>query len=137
MQLPSNKVSCAVGEHLADNHSIDPLRKVAVMTDTASTTSSSTPTAPSWTRWLYPILGITGIAVGIFIIGAGLYLIFAQPSDCHHMMKADAPLTATQSKDCCASMMKDMKMPMENKPSMSPMPGMPSMPNMPTPTPSR
>jgi hypothetical protein len=33
--------------------------------------------------------------------------------------------------------MKDMKMPMESTPSMSPMPGMPSMPNTPAPTPSR
>ena len=104
------------------------------MTDTASTTSS-TPTTPSWTRWLYPILGITGIAVGIFVIVAGLYLVFFQPSGCDRMM-ADPP-PATQSKDCCASMMKGMKMPMENKPSMSPMPGMPSTPNMPTPAPGR
>lgn len=95
------------------------------MTDTASTTSS-TPTTPSWTRWLYPILAITGIAVGIFVIVAGLYLLFAQPSGCHSMMKADPP--ATQSKDCCASMMKDMKMPMENMPSMSPMPAVTSSP---------
>lgn len=101
------------------------------MTDTASTTSPT----PTWTRWLYPILAITGIAVGIVVIVAVLYLLFAQPGCCHSMMKAD-PL-ATQSKDCCASMMKDMKMPMENTPSMSPTPGMPSMPNMPMPTPSR
>lgn len=100
------------------------------MTDTTSTTSS-TPTAPAWTRWLYPILAITGIAVGIFIIGAGLYLVFLQPSDCHSMMRADPP--ATQSKDCCADMMKGMKMPMENMPPKSPMPGTPFMP-MPTPS---
>jgi hypothetical protein len=104
------------------------------MTDTAATTSPRTPTTPTWTRWLYPILAITGIAVGIFVIFAGIYLLFAQPSGCHPMMKADPP---AQSKDCCASMMKDMKMPMENMPSMSPMPSMPSMPNMPMPTPSR
>lgn len=98
------------------------------MTDTASTPSTSAPPTPGWTRWLYPILAITGIAVGIFVIVAGLYVLFAQPSGCH-MMKADPP--PTQSNDCCASMMKDMKMP-----SMPPRPGMPSMP-MPMPTPSR
>ena len=104
------------------------------MTDAASTTSS-TPTTPTRTRWLNPILAITGIAVGIFIIVAGIYLVFWQPSGCNHMMKADPP--AMQSMDCCASMMKGMKMPMENKPSVSPMPGMPSTPNMPTPAPGR
>ena len=101
-------------------------------TDPASTTSASTPSTPTWTRWLYPILAVTGIAVGIFVIGAGVYLIFVQPNGCQPMMKADPP--ATQSKDCCAAMMKDMKMPMENGPGMSPMPGMPSMPNMPAPS---
>lgn len=104
------------------------------MTDTAST-NSSTATTPTWTRWLYRILAMTGIAVGIVVIVAVLYLLFAQPGCCHSMMKADPP--ATQSKDCCASMMKDMKMPMEKMPSMSPMPRMPSMPNMPIPAPSR
>lgn len=103
------------------------------MTDTASTTT--TPAAPAWTRWLNPALAITGIAVGIFIIVAGIYLVFWQPSGYNHMMKADPP--ATPSMDCCASMMKGMKMPMENKPSMSPMPGMPSAPNMPPPAPGR
>ena len=102
------------------------------MTDPASTTSSSTPTAPNWTRWLYPILGITGIAVGLFIIGAGIYLIFLQSSSYGSTTRAE--MSASQMKECCESMMKDMKdmkMPMESKPSMSP------MPNMPTPTPSR
>lgn len=105
------------------------------MTDTVSS-ASGTPTIPSWTRWLNPILAITGIAVGIFVIGAGLYLLFAAPSGCHSMMKADPPPTG-QSKDCCADMMKDMKKSMENMPGKSPMPGMPSMPNTPMPTPSR
>lgn len=94
------------------------------MTDTAS----STPTTPGWTRWLNPTLAITGIAVGIFIIGAGLYLLFAAPSGCHSMMKA-APPPAAQSKDCCDSMMKDMKTPMKSAPSPSPTPGT----SMPTP----
>jgi hypothetical protein len=102
-----------------------------VTTETPSATPA-TPTNPAWTRWLNPILAITGIAVGIFIIAAGLYLLFAQSSGCHSMM-ADPP-PAAQSKDCCASMMKDMKMPMEKMPSMTPMP---SMPSMPTPTPGR
>lgn len=101
------------------------------MTDTASTTSP-TPTGPAWTRWLYRILAIVGIAVGIavgiVVIIAVVYLLFAK-SDCCSMMKADPP--AAQSKDCCASMMKGMKMPMENRPSMSP------MPNMPMPAPGR
>ena len=108
------------------------------MTDPASTTSSSTPTAPNWTRWLYPILGITGIAVGLFIIGAGIYLIFLQSSSYGSTTRAE--MSASQMKECCESMMKDMKdmkMPMESTPSMSPMPGMPSMPNTPAPTPSR
>lgn len=96
------------------------------MTDAASTTAS----APSWTRWLNPALAITGIAVGIFIIVAGIYLVFwQQPSGYAHMMTAGAP--TAQSMDCCASMMKGMKMPAENKP------GMPSTPNMPTPAPGR
>jgi hypothetical protein len=103
-----------------------------MMTGTANTTSS-TPTTPAWTRWLNPILAITGIAVGIFVIAAGLYLLFANPSDCHSMMKADAP--TAQSKDCCASMKADMKG--MNMPPMSPMPSMSPMPNMPMPTPSR
>ncbi|BCO58287.1 hypothetical protein [Mycobacterium intracellulare] len=97
------------------------------MTDTASTTSR-TRTGPTWTRWLYRILAIVGIAVGIVVIIAVVYLLFAK-SDCCSMMKADPP--AAQSKDCCASMMKGMKMPMENRPSMSP------MPNMPMPAPGR
>ncbi|WP_170879954.1 hypothetical protein [Mycobacterium colombiense] len=104
------------------------------MTDAAST-SSRTPTTPTWTRWLNPALALTGIAVGIFIIVAGIYLVFWQPSGCNHMLKAGPP--ATRSMDCCASMMKGMKMPMENKPGMSPMPGMPSMPNTPAPAPGR
>jgi hypothetical protein len=108
------------------------------MTDSASTTSSSTPTVRNWMRWLYPILAITGIAVGLFIIGAGIYLIFLQSGSYGSTTRAE--MSAAQMKDCCESMMKDMKdmkMPMESMPSMSPMPGMPSMPNMPAPTPSR
>ncbi|MEE3750097.1 hypothetical protein [Mycobacterium intracellulare] len=89
------------------------------MTDTAST-----PTRPTWTRWLYPILAITGTAVGIVVIVAVLYLLFSRPGCCPSMMKADPP--AAQQMDCCAAMMKDMKMP--------PGPGKPSMPPMPMPS---
>jgi hypothetical protein len=96
------------------------------MTDTASSTASAPPT-PTWTRWLYPILAITGIVVGIVVVVAVIYLLLTQQDGCHSMMKADPP--AAQSMDCCASMMKDMKMP--------PGPGMPSMPNMPMPAPGR
>jgi hypothetical protein len=92
------------------------------MTDTTSTTP--TPTTATWTRWLYPALAITGIAVGIFIIVAGVYLLFFAHSGCCGSMHA--------ANDDCASMMKDMKnMKMPSTPSMSP------MPNMPSPTPTR
>jgi hypothetical protein len=97
------------------------------MTDTTSTTP--TPPTATWTRWLYPALAVTGIAVGIFIIVAGVYLVFFVHSGSMHAPKDD----------CCASMMKDMKMPKEqmpSMPSMSPTPGMSPMPNTPTPTPT-
>lgn len=82
------------------------------------------------TRWLYPALAVTGIAVGIFVIAAGAYLLFVHPSSGH-----------AAQQDCCKSMEADMKkmmddpkMPM-NKPSMSPMPpSMSPMPSMPMPT---
>jgi hypothetical protein len=96
------------------------------MTDTTSATP--TPTTETWTRWLYPALAVTGIAVGIFIIVTGVYLVFFAHSGSMHAPKDD----------CCASMMKDMKMPKEkmpSMPSMSPTPGMSPMPNTPTPTP--
>jgi hypothetical protein len=101
------------------------------MTDTASDTASAPPT-PTWTRWLYPILAITGIVVGIVVVVAVIYLLLTQQDGCHSMMKADPP--AAQSMDCCASMMKDMKM---KDMKMPPGPGMPSMPNMPMPAPGR
>jgi hypothetical protein len=87
------------------------------MTETA-TTAFKNPT-----RWLYSILAATGIAVGIAVVGAVMYLLFAAHSGCcGSTMKAEAP--AAHSKDCCADM-KGMKMPMENMPSMSAMPSMP------------
>lgn len=103
------------------------------MTDTAPGTRSNS----TLTRWLYPTLALTGIAVGIFVIAAGVYLLFVHPSSGH----------AAQS-DCCKSMEADMKKmmddpkmpmnkpsmpPMSPMPSMSPMPGAP-MPTMPMPT---
>jgi hypothetical protein len=81
-------------------------------------------------------LAVTGIAVGVFLIVAGVYLLFLQPSSGH-----------SAKQDCCKSMEADMKkmmddpkMPM-NKPSMPPMPsaspgpGMHPMPGTPAPTP--
>ncbi|WP_165605693.1 hypothetical protein [Mycobacterium kubicae] len=97
------------------------------MTDTAPTTTGTR------TNKLYHALAITGIAVGIFVVVAGVYLLFFAPSDCCGGMKA-------VKQDCCAAMkddMKNMKMPMgPTMPSMSPMPSMPPS-NMPMPTPGR
>jgi hypothetical protein len=93
------------------------------MTDAAPTTRPR----PTWTRWLYPTLAATGIAVGLFVIIAGVYLLFfVNPSSGH-----------SAQPDCCKSMEADMKkmmgdpkMPM-NKPSMPAMPSMSPMPSMP------
>jgi hypothetical protein len=100
-------------------------------------TTPATPPHPTWSRWLYPTLAVTGIAVGIFVIVAGAYfLFFVHPSSGH-----------SAQQDCCKSMegdmkkmMDDPKMPM-NKPSapmpssMPPMSPMPSMPMTPSGTP--
>jgi hypothetical protein len=106
-------------------------------------TAPAAPPRPTWTRWLYPVLAVTGIAVGIFIIVAGAYLVFfVHPGSGH----ASQP-------DCCKSMEADMKKmmddpkmpmnkpsvppsmpPMSPMPSMSPEPGMTPMPTMPSPT---
>ncbi|WP_165605692.1 hypothetical protein [Mycobacterium kubicae] len=96
-------------------------------------------TAPSRTstRWLYPALAVTGIAVGIFIIAAGVYLLFVHPSTSH-----GAPQNCCKSMEAdMKKMMDDPKMPM-NKPSMPAMPSMsptpPSMSPMPSgPMPTR
>jgi hypothetical protein len=64
------------------------------MTDTTSI--APTPTTATWTRWLYPTLAITGIAVGIFIIVAGVYLVFFAHSGCC------GPMPPAKD-DCCAS----------------------------------
>jgi hypothetical protein len=97
------------------------------MTDTAP----ATPATRTWTRWLYPTLAVTGIAVGIFVIAAGVYLLFVHPSSGH-----------AAQQDCCKSMEADMKkmmddpkMPM-NKPSMPAMPSMSPMPPSMSPMPS-
>lgn len=112
------------------------------MTDTTPTPPAST--TRRWTRWLYPAGAMTGIAVGIFVIVAGLYLLFAHPNCCG-AMNGDMPCCAAMREDM-KKMMDGMKMPMGNMPntpgmpSMSPMPSMPSMspmPNMPMPTPGR
>jgi len=82
------------------------------MTDTV-------PTTPNSSHRLYHVLAITGIAVGVFVIAAGLYLLIANPS--------------------CPMNMSDMKM-MEQRmdmPSISPMPSMSPIPNGPVPTPTR
>lgn len=111
------------------------------MTDSAPASSSH----PRWTRFLYPTLAITGIAVGLFVIAAGVYLLFGHPSsghapqqDCCKSMEAD--MKKMMDDPDMKKMMDDPKMPM-NKPSMppSPMPSMPPapgmspMPGMPTP----
>ncbi len=119
------------------------------MADTARTDSA-------W-KWLYRGLAMTGIAVGIFIIAAGLYLLFAPPSwytartaQTHGCASMEADMK--KMKADMEDMMKGMHGGMPNMPStspmpstsMSPMPGMPSMspmpstsmspmPNMPTP----
>lgn len=105
------------------------------MTD--PTPASSTHPAPS--SWLYRALAVTGIAVGLFVIAAGAYLLFGRPDSAH-----------SPQQDCCKSMEADMKkmmddpkMPMNKAPmptmapmpSMSPMPGPTSMPGIPAPRP--
>lgn len=99
------------------------------VTDAGTTSPTAAP--PAKTRWLYPALAVTGITVGIFIVAAGLFLLFA-PSSWH------------PAKDCCAPMeaqMNTMKNDMKKMPCMgstgpmpstSPMPGMPSLPPMPS-----
>jgi hypothetical protein len=92
------------------------------MTETAPAASPR----PKRARWLYPTLALTGIAVGIFVIAAGVYLLFVHPSS-----------GQSAQPDCCKSMEADMKkmmgdpkMPM-NQPAMPPMSSMPpSMPPM-------
>ncbi|WP_154677664.1 hypothetical protein [Mycolicibacter icosiumassiliensis] len=109
------------------------------MTDTVVPTPAA-PAPPTWTRWLYRALAMTGLAVGIFVIAAGTYLLFfAHPGCCKFVAQ---PATTSQAKDdCCAAMKKDdngccatMKERMKNMPSMSPMPSMHPMPGMPTPS---
>ena len=104
-------------------------------------TTAGTP-KPIWTNWLYRTLALTGIAVGIFVIGAGVYLLFGHPGaghsaqqDCCKSMEAD--MKKMMDDPNMKKMMEDPKMPMNKGPmtSMSPMPGPSSMPGMPAPTP--
>lgn len=76
------------------------------------------PTAGTRPQRLYQALAITGIAVGIFVIAAGLYLLIARPSCCDFMNMGSNKM---------------MEQPM-NAPSMSPMPAMPTA-SAPAPTP--
>jgi hypothetical protein len=121
------------------------------MTDTTPVTRTN----PRWTRWLYPTLAVTGIAAGVFLIVAGVYLLFVHPSsghsaqpDCCKSMEADMKKMMDDPNMPMKKMMDDPKMPMTSmppsmppmSPSMSPMPGMSPtpgmspMPGMPAPT---
>lgn len=73
------------------------------MTDLAHSASSRP-------QRLYQALAITGIAVGIFVIAAGLYFLIARPSCCDSMNMSKTKM---------------MEQPMD-MPSMSPMPGAPT-----------
>ncbi len=103
-----------------------------VTTDTAGTGSP-------WV-WVYRALALTGIAVGIFIIAAGLWLLFAPQSWYNARTHSCASMEADM-KQMMADMknqMKGMQGGMQNTPGMGPMPNMPStspMPNMPSTSP--
>jgi hypothetical protein len=99
--------------------------------------TTSTSASPTWARWLYPALVTTGIAVGIFIIATGLYLLIAQPGSHSDCGDAKGPAaTASQANDdkgCCEAMKQQMEnMPRPSRPSKAPMPNMSPMPGMPT-----
>lgn len=47
--------------------------------------TTTAPVTPQSTHWLYQALAIVGIAVGIFIIAAGLYLVMFPMSCCAGM----------------------------------------------------
>ena len=104
---------------------------------TETETAPATPPHRTWTRWLYPTLAVTGIAVGIFVIVAGAYLLFVQPNsghsaqpDCCKSMEADMKKMMDDPNMPMKKMMDDPNMPI-NKPSMPPMQSMPpSMPPM-------
>src|ERR1700735_2262275 len=115
------------------------------MTETAPAASPR----PKRARWLYPTLAVTGIAVGIFVIVAGAYLLFVNPSsghsaqpDCCKSMEADMKKMMDDPNMPMKKMMADPKMPMTSmppsmppmSPGMSPTPGMSPMPGMPAPT---
>jgi len=104
---------------------------------TETETAPAAPPHRTWTRWLYPTLAVTGIAVGIFVIVAGAYLLVVHPSpghsaqpDCCKSMEADMKKMMDDPNMPMKKMMDDPNMPM-NKPSMPPMQSMPpSMPPM-------
>jgi hypothetical protein len=114
--------------------------------------TESTPAStahPVWTSWLYRTLALTGIAVGLFVIAAGVYLLFWHPGaghtaqqDCCKSMEAD--MKKMMDDPNMKKMMEDPKMPMNKgpmtpmspMPSMSPMPGPSPMPGMPMPAPT-
>ena len=54
------------------------------MTDTIATT-------PNRPHRLYQALAVTGIAVGLFIIAAGLYVFIAKPGFCGSMNRWNNP----------------------------------------------
>ena len=96
-----------------------------------------------WTSWLYRTLALTGIAVGIFVIAAGAFLLFWHPGagrsaqqDCCKSMEGD--MKKMMDDPNMKKMMEDPKMPMNKGPmtSMPPMPGPSPMPGMPMPTPT-
>ena len=79
--------------------------------------------APSTSRRpqrLFQALAITGIAVGIFVIGVGLYFLIARPGCCDSMNMSNDRM---------------MEQPMD-MPAMSSMPGMPSGPGASVPAPA-
>lgn len=94
--------------------------------------ADTAPTDSAW-KWLYRGLAMTGIAVGIFIIAAGLYLLSASPSWYTERSAQTQGCAAVQAemKKMKADMekrMKGMHGGMPNMPSMSPTPNMPTPP---------
>lgn len=103
------------------------------------------PVSRTTTRWLYPALAVTGIAVGVFIIAAGFYLLFAPASwhpSWHTAHTAQTSCCATMGADMAkmradmANGMTSMKDEMKDMPCMAAMHSMPSMSPTP-PTPAR
>ena len=105
------------------------------MAEREQVTTNTAATGSPWV-WVYRALALTGIAVGIFIIAAGLWLLFAPPSWYNARTNHCASMEADM-KQMMADMknqMKGMQGGMQNTPGMSPMPStsMSPMPNMPS-----